>query len=66
MLKIDYLGYELDEVIRLYGDTRKYEAIYIEPKKKHIIAGSGAKPETACADAQRKIQKHVSISNLKG
>lgn len=59
MLKIDYLGYELDEVIRLYGDKIRYEAIYINPKTKHLIAGDGAKPESACASAQKKIQKHV-------
>lgn len=59
MLKIDYLGYELDELIRLYGADRKYEAIYINPKTKHLISGDGAKPESACASAQRKIQKHV-------
>jgi hypothetical protein len=57
MLKVDYLGFKLDEVYRLYGEPERFEAIYLGGKT--LFAGVGAKPESACAAAQRKIQKHV-------
>lgn len=57
-IKTDYLGYQLDTLE--WCSPRGYTVYYINSKTKHLIEGKGAKPESACADAQKKIQKKVS------
>ena len=56
MIKADYLGYRID-VIEAWDDH--FEAQYIDYKAKHMIKGTGRNIESACADAQKKIQKRV-------
>jgi hypothetical protein len=57
MLKTDYQGYQLDTME--WNNARGYSVYYINQKTKHLVEGKGARPESACADAQKKIQKRV-------
>lgn len=57
MLKTNYLDYQLDTLE--WAKPRGYTVYYINEKTRHLIEGKGAKPESACADAQKKIQRRV-------
>jgi hypothetical protein len=58
MVKTEYLGYRLD-TIEWNPVKLGFNAWYIDMKNKHMIEGYGKKLESACADAQKKIQKKV-------
>lgn len=57
MLKTEYMGYQLDTLE--WMKERGWHSYYINEKSQHLIVGNGPKPESACADAQKKIQKRV-------
>lgn len=66
MLKTEYMGYQLDTIeYNGYRETGKWSAFYIDPTKRHMVEGQGAKPESACAAAQKNIQRRLKVNEAK-